>query len=505
MQLPALTIERAFGRLFSIEERVVGFQREYGDREDLMGLQLLLRALFFTVKETERLVIEESRRVLDHPETIETSDDDAFTPIIAELVQNLGETVTEPLRILERTHERRFDPLVQPLSRLARQIAPDVELIFQPGKHYDYGAGFWINEKLLRFAEQNSTHLKSVLERSFPRMVIIQYPALAHADTFWHAILAHELGHIALHTGGPPTPEEEIFQKAFEAFRDHVAADVERRMEKRRVPEGLFVQEKDRETTLLPQRALRWFIELACDDLALAFIGPAYFFALSELTAPSSAWEYEESHEETEPYNRYPALWWRLERSAKRARTQVSSFDTGHWPEVHRLIDEYEGRITQTRTAVPELEKKIVDAALGRLDPAVLAPDAVLDIEILRHEFEPVWEKIDKHIAPAEWVHGRTPDPDKLKVWDRESEWSRPMDWRAILNAGYVHHLVKAPPAPVAHLDEAERAARHRSASSHEILTAIELSELQRRVHGLRTELGGLYIPEPSPDEERAG
>ena len=108
-------------------------------------------------------------------------------------------------------------------------------------------------------------------------MIAVEYPSSFESDTFLHAAIAHEVGHIALVVGGW---DDKIWTE------QRVKYELE-------------------DASAIAQRKL--WEELACDFLGVHLIGPAYALAFLEYSFAANLWKRPMAAE-------HPDLAWRVSK-----------------------------------------------------------------------------------------------------------------------------------------------------------------------------------------------
>ena len=282
---------------------------------------------------------------------------------------------------------------------------------------------------------------------------MLRYPANEEADSFSHLLLGHELAHLALRKDGRG---------------DRIAGQAFRQVLERN--KALNVPPARQE--MLPVRSQRWFNELACDRLGLRMIGPAFYFALYEY-ATLREWEYlpSEADGRGSDYNQYPALAWRLTELGKLAERYLpqASTKTSPWPRIRAVFGELKEAIPPWDDPDTLVEREIVAAALQELGekecellpPAgttravaavdaklkgLVAQDSCYSEQRFREDMPLVWKKLDKHMLPAERIVSRDRRGRRRTArWQKGETWSVPVDWRSIINGGYLHWWAHKP------------------------------------------------------------
>jgi hypothetical protein len=457
----ALVVARNFTRIAGLEARLDELRRTFQDRDDLPGIKLLLRALMLLCEGAKQKVVEQGRLV---PAAFELPDEREFNgkdvPLNADLwgVTNALaelELALETWRdLLEAPQGPTFDAIAEPYIRLAKQIpnGSNVELIFKPVPVCRYQVLLNILPKFESVALNLRPSLRPLFA-SLPRLIAVEYPSSFEGDTFLHSAIAHEVGHIALVVGG---------------FDDTIWTE-------QRVKHQLD------DAPAIAQRKL--WEELACDFLGVHLIGPAYALAFLEYSFAANLWKRPTAAD-------HPDLAWRVAHLKQAVVPYLG--DGAQSPEQQRakqLLDQWLGLLP---SSVPEDKPAVVDA----LDQVVARVDEILGPahyrpELFRCEFDVAWRKLERRIAPAEVIFGR----DLPRQESDGDAWSRPMDWRAIVNGGYFHYVSRHPvTAAPRHTTEAtDRHAIRRQACSL-IQGSIELSQLHRNMLDQRQQLAALEM-----------
>ena len=491
--LPALAVHRALAGVFGIDRHLLSFQRQYEERGDLPGIQLFLRVLRITLEAMKRELIRTSRADLQgeyvpDPNYVEGSpygsEEDADDTIVVvpldsrlsiQFVDEFEEQFRRWIDLLAAPQGRGFDSLAEPFRRLAKSIPTeeDFELVFRPVPERTYGIWFDVVDSVARIAQVLDRNVADTLD-AMPRLWAIEYPLFEEDDTFQHSCIAHELGHIAydaLPPGQLARNGERIFIEATEE-----------------------VGEVDADPTL----ALNWFTELACDLLAIRMLGPAFAVALTEWTLTQNVWFHEE---DSAGFYTHPPMPWRLDL----LRDEVSRYMEGSehsddpvWRAAGAALERWTSVIPEVSVPdVPELP--LIQSALRRLrDQAdeILGP-ASYQPAVFAVDLPAVCSKLTDDMAPAEAVYDR----DRERPAD-SSAWSEPIDWRSILNGGYIYYLERlhrehpGPERPPILLRPSRDRDNRRLADCTHIQGSIELSELHRQMTELKDQLSALELPD---------
>lgn len=491
--LPGLTVQRALSAALGLERQLSEYERDYRDREDLPGLHVFLRVLQICAGAIKHELIQTSRQLAENPSTpdpeyrpdpllfaadADADESNVIVPLVPELsIQFMDQFELQLTRwrdLLVAPQGSSFDALAGPFRHLARRVpnADEIELIFRPLPERLYGVWFEVTDGFDEIARYLDADLAETLTQ-IPKLIAIEYPLLHEHDTYLHSCIAHEIGHIALNARPPGNPvqrhEEIIWTEAALELRGD-SADVE-------------FQD--------------WFAELGCDLLAIRLLGPAYALALTEWTVTQNVWFHTE---ESSGYETHPPMPWRLERLAREVDRYLAARPQSAHGDVAIAWDKAEAVLTSWKQMIPSIagpaiaELDVIERALEKLDAqasAILAEAEYRPAEFAQ-DLAPAWRKLDDRMAPAEAIYARG---------DRDREgargWSAPIDWRSILNVGYLHFLheqaeradaTKPPQLLGVATSEYERRSR---ACTH-IQGAIELSELHRAMQKMKDELVGL-------------
>ncbi|MEA2372629.1 MAG: hypothetical protein QOH12_3023 [Solirubrobacteraceae bacterium] len=235
-------------------------------------------------------------------------------------------------------HGREIEALVGPFTRLAVNISPGREVIFEPGDDYEFQDS--LMEELIKFALNFSDPLAASL-RALPHLTVITYPTQLDSDTLLHAVIAHEIAHLALdrvHSGYPASIGSELINTSLDRHFERLLRELRAAARNEEAPtRGEHFVRRERDAR---QRIKKWFEELACDSLALRMVGPAYLFALADLDLPTNRWAQRRG---MLGYATHPGLGWRIRRLLPAAREYFeTSRDTTPWRSGRIALDELE-------------------------------------------------------------------------------------------------------------------------------------------------------------------
>lgn len=515
MSQDALVFDRAVAQLLAAERHVGAHEQAYADRDDLAPTQLLLRTLRMIIEDALREILMIQREMAQPPEP-SAAEHRRYLNTIRSTARRTAALVGQAMHYVVTPHGREFDPLAAAYGRMAREIEPSAEIVFRGSERRHYALSAPLLGPLSDNLKNRSSPFVAQLNQ-LPTLLFVQYPAAAEGDVLQHLLVAHEIAHLVLRRErhGDVTEAEARFSAAVKAHSDanpnwHAEpaeplgptndarggdspARIQPTADNAAPPRatagmggGAGQRRRERD------RARRWFVEIACDLLAMRLVGPAYYIALCE-HALIRHWFYAASDPDNETH---PHMAWRLDRAA----SQLSHFIEAMDGEVRSIM---EGAIQPYMQEVPDPEPKVeeegdwgtvVSIALDALtndlnaSPDSLLGAAALRPEVLADEFAPILTGLRAGMAPAEdlsWTEaevlawtdapGETPPP-----------WSSPRDWRSILTAGYVHVLEQVasrrPVDPLRGRWEASDDARQ-SVVGH-LRGTVELTEFQRRASG---------------------
>jgi hypothetical protein len=488
---PDLEIEWLAGlarqRVNDSASRIEQIQARSQDRDDVAGVGLLLRMLSLMVSQSKSLIEAKLRTARDSKVPgrrleLET---------VRNTVMQLDRAVDGAFQALTSPPERDVTALVQPYVRLARDLTEDegTELIFESGGSYDYEVWADAFEDVREGIEIVAPSLGLTVD-DLPPLALVTYPGRGDRETLLHAVIAHEVTHLGL-----SRRREEKGDQVNEVFDNSV---VGRGIEHSRV-----------------ERLDEWLNELLADSLALSIIGPAYFFALTEYLFPTHNLDDPVYVTPRNPFSgvgedqpdSHPPPVWRLER----LRPEVARFFVRRprglgkaETAFHKFLKLIPAPVTPE--GEPEREDRtILEEMISKIDLGRLAGAAIYPVDRFRRDVPLVWDKLEQDIAPVERIKGRRkrfgllPEdrsfgPDSGSSLP-ETDWSQALDWRSILNGGYLHFLhTSMAVSPVNH----EAVSDRRQAVNSLIRGSIELSELHRRMIELSSEF---EVLNPPPEE----
>lgn len=490
IHLPSVILRRNLSRVLGLRRQLDGYSRRYADREDLLGVRLLLRALGISLGVLQSTIIEAAREPDDYAAPavgavpVEPTGErlvhiDANLTVITDALRDFESELEIWADLLSDIQGQPFDSLAKPFARLAQDVprrAGDLELIFRPVPVHRYHAWVDVTRKFRDIVQPLDPDVLPALA-TLPELIAIEYPVSFEGDTFTHALIAHEIAHLAYDAG-------DVGSKI---WSDAVGAS------------PLEVEDADEHTQL--------FVEAACDLLAVRMIGPAYALAFREYILTRNVLR---RQPDKDPGLRYPELPWRLARIDDAVDTflegapTADSVEAPGWEASRRVLEEW-------RVLVPSYEiletslRELLEDALKRLDAAIepenILGDAAFQHEVFKADLSPIWRKMNARMAPAESIYDRD-GPQRPEGEDGKPDqkaWSEPMDWRSILNVSYLRWLATKPIVEPPTLENEGVDVDHQRIKACELAQgAIELSELHREMGRLRGELRGLELP-PEP------
>ncbi len=513
--LPATIFERALFRAEALRHELERLDRAYAEREDVPGTKVLMRALRLIVGESEREIIEEGRRLAGRQNSTRDAD---FRRAVGAHISTLERLLPEHLSRARRTHGRDVEVLIGPFSRLADVLSRGRELIFDPADRYEIVLSS-VQRSLQPYAESFSDELHAAIGH-LPHVTVVLYPLLSERETLQHAVIGHEIAHVALaepQQPGGPAIGSLVFTQAFAEQVGDVRANLNS-------AGALSPRELRAGEIKLRDRAQAWFWELACDQIGARLVGPAMLLALHEFAAVRNRW----SQQPTFPgYETHPGLAWRLRRLIPEARRFLAvPANTPPWRYARAVIDDVERSIPDEHDRISDVERQIIERALHLLGERL--DEHLGGNQFLIGEFERLydvaWDKLSHGIPPAEEVFTRSrPDGSwrrtramrrslgasvsRLERRVRASEenantpdpWSQPMDWRIILNSAYFFWLSGAAlaitPPRITHLPIDPDMLKRRAEFNAHIRGTLELSEIQLRLQEVKEQLDEMNFP----------
>ena len=498
MSNEAPIFDRAVAQLLAAQRHVRLHAEGYTDREDLVATQLLLKTLRMIIEDALREIIRIQREIATPPDLTKVART-RYLNSVRSIARRTTALVGQPLHYVVSAHGREFDPIAVAYARMAREIEPNTEIIFRGSERRSYALSAPLLGPLRSNLVNRSSPFVAQLDQ-LPTILFVQYPAAAEGDVLQHLLVAHEVAHLALRRlrAGDVTEAEARFAAAVEAYRAihpewHATATDDQEQSRGAADPSERRRQRD--------RAIRWFVELACDVLAVRLVGPAYCLALYE-HALIRQWFYGSSDPDSETH---PHLAWRL----KQAATQLPYFTDVMTPSLAEALGTYIAEVPDSRDQIAAEGDwgQVIGLALEALaadvghDPQQLLGDAPLDRELLAAELEPVLAGLRRGMAPAEQLLWTERD---VSAWTDDDghlapAWSSPRDWRSILTAGYLYVLDSAdadrPVPPLRGRWQACDESR-RSIVGH-LRGTVELTEFQRRAAAAIDHLGTLEESTP--------
>lgn len=473
-------------RLRESAKRITKMQRRAEDRDDLAGVNLLLRMLSLMVSQTESLIQGSLREAESSHARGRGRDLDTVRTAIVQLERALSEACST----LISPPERDLTALIQPYVRLAKSLTGETgtELIFESRESFEYEVWADVFEQIRECVEIVAPSLELPID-DLPPFALISYPSRADSETLLHAVIAHEVIHLAL-----VRRREEGENQVSEVFIEKVRERVGDRT-------TVSTSQQDRVSKLE-----NWLNECLADSLALRIIGPAYFFALVEYFLPTHVSGFasgaaDESH---------PSPTWRLDR----LRASAAEFFVDRRGARRPAADTFD-RFLKLMPAVPEdqdaatlEDQQLLEEMVAEIDLDLLVGEATYPIDRFRRDVPLVWTKLAQDIAPVERVKGRRVPgkvaEDKAPRFDgdteeglQETDWSQTVDWRSILNGGYLHYLHRSLLGREA--SDPVQLAQIREEVNSMVRGSIELSELHRRMIELQGEFAALNPVDVEP------
>ena len=479
--LSARVLLRTLEGVEGLEAQLEDLRLRYAEREDVPGVALLLRCCSMLTSGFKQLLIEDSRRALEAPESdkrrerriqrAQTSNRpvelDGNLEASVALLRRFEDQLRLRLELISEIHGQPFDAISGPYRRLAKALPGDrdIEIIFKPSPATLYEIWFKVLDDLrVLAAARLGEDMAGVFDR-LPRLMAIEYPWHYERDTFMHAVIAHEIGHIAFVNN----------QKGDQIWLDTAAGRLD---------------------TKLTAGYRRWFIEFACDMLACRMLGPAYAIALIEHTLGQNIW--------FEPAAKkggtsHPPLRTRVRKMEVEVARFFQSEDNGQ-PlhdslKVAKAVTDHWMKMLPDDEGIPGIAEPVIDDALEKLGEADILGEAEYAVGTFRDQIPAVWSALTAGVAPAEIVYGRDREPREATDPQVRSSWSEPCDWRSILNGGYLRWLAEDKERSLPDL------LRRGSALTNEriercahIQGSIELSELHRAMLEQHKALGQLAV-----------
>jgi len=386
---------------------------------------------------------------------------------------------------LERPKE--LEVFAVPFARLARRIVRNVELLFFSWPNDVYHTENYSSETLGKVDIRLGESLLNLFGGNVT-FVKLWHPAMRERDIFHNAVFAHELGHIAIHTKVPvglleaedkPPGEDEIPTYATVSY-DMLSP-----------PAGLSDPQRE--------SLLSWFQELACDAFAMRFVGPAFAIAFAEVTSPNRPFEPTQSSPGEHPpsHIRFAFLREEIARFFPAGSKERECFNA--YTESYRR----DGGGGATETEIPGAEEWLgrVLKKFRHYLPHLLG-EAEYTPEMLNGDLDLVRRLSQRGTPPAERIVALD-SPPSHEERPTAGEWSRPIDWRSILNGVLIWHLTQFDPPKVGEGTgggevggNGSGRAEHRRLAVKLAVGGIELSEFHIRSTYLREHYAHMRIHE---------
>jgi hypothetical protein len=509
-------IDGACARLETVRERIVFHERRGGDREDHVGVKRLLDSYLMLVDQAREFIDRQVLELVDEDPELRIS----HLSSIRNCVRAVESATVLNLEALLRSPGRDFEPLIAPFIDLAKDATGrhGTELIFEAQEDFRYAILADAFELIKDNLDQISPDYQAIDGSPIQRIMgsadlgVVTYPIRADADTFRHAVVAHEIAHLAL--SRPWEDEKSLREVAFEKTD----------LQNEDLPPGNESERGRREEDT--KRRKRWLDELACDLLAVRMIGPVYFFALVELIVPAHQVE----HLPGLPgYSSHPSVIWRLEllldeladyigveegEALVHARAVLSRF-TDLISVAQEISEE---RLSDADKTERKKLKDGLDYVRGEAE-ALLGNHGRYEPGIFRDDVGLIWRKLKQHISPAEKIAhrprqdrdglelelaedavmsktGEAEAPDELKQpnsqKDEEETWSEPFDWRSILNGCFIYHASGESRRDAGR--DAGSPEEQRAADNQLCRGTIELAQIHHRMRELRRQFQHMQI-----------
>jgi hypothetical protein len=501
--LSGLVLQRARLRLHRLQDELGALRATYAEREDLPGLRTLVDAMKLLASEAERELVAQARASFARLEDGEDGalEEERFRGQIAGLIHAIENSLPNPMQLAREPHGREVEALIAPfsqlISRLMREESINMELIFEPSD--DYAFQLSALDELEPVALRLSEDLRDLMH-NLPRLTVIAYPRHMEAETLMHAVMAHEIAHLAIDPNCSTLNADAATMAFDSAVQDHwqefEAAVVE--------PDADF-SEGEGSDSVIGERVAhlsKWYVELLCDALAVALVGPAYPLALADLDAASDRWGRFRAAS-------HPGLTWRLTRAIALARTLYldPKAKGEEWDALRGALDRLEAKLPVERDRITDVEKQVVEQALNAIVPEKMVGLSFYRPEMLKKDLPVVWGKLKKGIPPAERIALRTVPSEQPPASQPAfpPRWSSPIALPSIFNGAYAWwHAGNArhPEKDGAHrrLPDRPRALEDWLEFNEWIRGTIEQSALHERLWGEHERLDELNPPLDGPN-----
>jgi hypothetical protein len=348
----------------------------------------------------------------------------AYSNLAAD-AETIGVQLEEHLPELGTDRPQELEVFAVPFTRMAKKIVKNAELLFFPWTFDGYEAQVYDTGSLEAADPDLIDNLESVFGADI-KFIKLWHPATRECDIFHHAVFAHELGHVAIKQ---KVPEEHL--KAAEVpsgpGRERPTFETVGHNDLPKPPDLDGEQNK---------RLLRWFRELACDVFAMRLIGPVFAIAFAEVTSPYRTLEPTDgagTADHPPAHIRFGFLREEIERffpTDSAARTRLTTYTDVYLKALSSGPEAIPGSADWLKEAI-ERFRSYVGALLG---------DAEYKVSTLSEDLGIVHDLAERGIPPAERVLASYP---LGKAEGDAEEWSRPIDWRSVINGVLIWHLGK--------------------------------------------------------------
>lgn len=486
----------------SAQARVIHAQQEldslrvaYADREDLAGLRMLIDATRSISAEIEREFDAMSIRVHRELEEEARADgpEERFCDLACSLVDALDYATSATLRRARRPHGREIEVLIPPLAELLTKLNPENEnacVILE-------GAGAYGHERTVlaglgEVAGMFSPELAKSLD-GMPPVVALTYPEQRESELLGHLAIASEIAHTAFHhrpSENKGTPLMEVFDESAAEWLSQPSARFSAAL-------GLTGDDLEFELSKRIRRMRNWFVDSACDLLALGMVGPALAFALADSNLLDQR---PQDHRRADP-----GMAFRLHSLIAQAEAEyLPAEPTGPATQsVTAALKALKSELSPGSEDVSAEEQVLLDTAFEKLRERnsvhLALGEAHYPPEVFQEELEVVWRKLEAGIPPAERIPERTTGRHRRN--STPDEWSQPMRWQSIINGAYAYWLGGRPlvdsQTPPSTPNSGQNAQEWIDFNSY-ISGSLELANLHTHLREARDQLGGLNTPRSS-------
>ncbi|HEV3070288.1 MAG TPA: hypothetical protein VGY76_02540 [Solirubrobacteraceae bacterium] len=417
--LSGLVLRRARLRLHRLQDELGALRAVYAEREDLPGLRTLVDAMKLLASEAERELVYQARASFARLQRGEDQEieEKRFRGQVAGLIRAIENSLPSPMQLAREPHGREVEALIAPfsqmISRVMRRESVSMELIFEPSDDYSFQLSALHELKPVAERLGEGREAWAVMDK-LPQLTVIAYPRHMEAETLMHAVMAHEIAHLAI----DPICSRRNAREVAVAF-DQAVQDRWRELElaiEGDQPVRALTDENVEESgsTVMDEHVAglrKWYVELLCDTLAVALVGPAYPLALADLDAASNRWgQFREAS--------HPGLTWRLTRSIDLAQTLY--LDAAHeagmvgeeWDALNDALRHMKEKLPEESDSIEVVEKEVVEQALNTIDPRRMVGEAFYEPKVLQSDLPIIWRKLVKGIPPAEKIALRSSDEE---------------------------------------------------------------------------------------------